>query len=846
MRHRSTVNRAWRFALGEHPGAQREDFDDAHWQEVGLPHSFSLPYFQEQTFYIGAGWYRRTLTLDERQLSGVVRLDFEGAFQTADIYVNGVLAGRHEGGYTGFAVDIGALARPGANSVAVRVDNTWHPEIAPLAGEHAFSGGLYRDVWLDTMSPLHVDWYGTRVTTPGLDRDEPSVCVETEVRNAGERPVRARLITRVLAPDDTVVATLESEETEWPSGVTTVTRTSGVLPGVRLWSPETPVLYRAVSLLVTPRGETADRYETLFGFRHFAWTADRGFFLNGAHRYLLGANVHQDQAGWGDAVTNRSIRRDLELIGEAGFDLVRGSHYPHDPAFATYADELGLLVWSEGVFWGTGPGGHSPWSGGAYPVAGQHRAGFENSVRTQLAEMIRINRNSPSVVAWSMGNEAFFCDPEVLPEVRRLLGELVALSHALDPTRPAAVGGAQRGEIDRIGDIAGYNGDGAWMYPDPGVASIVSEYGSVMEDRPGSYGPGRGELTEGAGPAEDDPFPWRYPWRSGEVIWCGFDHGSIAGRRFGSMGIVDYARLPKRSWYWYRDAYRNVPPPVRPEPGEPRLLLLDADRTTLESSDGTDDLHLTVTLADAGGVAVSNSAPVTLTIESGPGEFATGRRIRFGSATEAGDDSRGACVVRDGRAAAFFRSYHAGTTRIRATSPGLGDAVLDVETVDGPAFEGPSGVPLDRAAPPGAAHTAPSDAAAAPSWFGRDNPTRASSSAPGVLPRWVNDGSPATHWAPGPDDHDPWVAVDLERLVTVGRVDVVFPEPGPHRFVVEASTDRTTWTVIADRTARERPSTSRSRTVEVAGITALQVRVRLLPTEGLITGVTGLSVLGRL
>jgi hypothetical protein len=275
MRHRSTINRDWRFALGDPPGADRPEFDDSAWQRVGLPRSCSLPYFQESSFYVGAGWYRRELVLTEEQLSGVVRLDFEGAFQVADVHVNGVLAARHEGGYTGFAADISPLVRPGPDIIAVRVDNTWNPEIAPLAGEHVFSGGLYRDVWLEDMGRAHVDWYGTRVTTPGLVQGRPLVRVETEVRNAGRRPVRARLTTRVLAPDGFVVASVESPPADCPPGVATVTQTTDVVRDPRLWSPETPALYRAVSELVSDQGEVLDRYETRFGFRYFTGTADR-------------------------------------------------------------------------------------------------------------------------------------------------------------------------------------------------------------------------------------------------------------------------------------------------------------------------------------------------------------------------------------------------------------------------------------------------------------------------------------------------------------------------------------------------------------------------------------------
>ncbi|MEV6544133.1 glycoside hydrolase family 2 TIM barrel-domain containing protein [Streptomyces sp. NPDC051665] len=842
MRHRISINRDWRFALGDPPDAAHPHFDDAGWQQVGLPHSFSLPYFQETSFHIGPGWYRRTLTLEEAHTADVVRLDFEGAFQTADVFVNGVAVGRHEGGYTGFAIDISEHVHLGANLLAVRVDNTWNPEIAPMAGEHVFSGGLYRDVWMETMGPLHVDWHGTRVTTPGLDHGRPTVCVETELRNTEQAPALLQVVTQILDPDGRVVASVESGDIRCPPGVTTVRQTTEVIRDVRPWSPETPDLYRAVSTLLSAQDAVVDRYETRFGFRHFSWTADQGFFLNGAHRYLRGVNVHQDQAGWGDAVTNRSIRRDLEMVKDAGFDFVRGSHYPHDPAFTAYADELGLLVWSEGVFWGTGPGGASPWGGGSYPVDERHRAGFEASLRAQLAEMIRINRNNPSVVVWSMGNEAFFCDPRVLPEVRRVLTELVEVAHELDPTRPAAVGGAQRGDLDHIGDIAGYNGDGAHLFRDPGVPNMVSEYGSVMEERPGTFAPGWGDLTEGVEPTPDVPFPWRFPWRSGEVVWCGFDHGSIAGHRFGSMGLVDYARLPKRAWYWYRQAYRELPPPPWPVAGQPTRLLLEADRTVLERSDGTDDLQIVVTLADEQGRPVAATAPIVLTIESGPGEFATGRRICFGDA-DAADNT---CVVRDGRAAAFFRSYHAGASHIRATSPGLQDAVLRVITAQEPPFTGFSAVPLDRSASRSGLDRSPRPGPDSLTNFGRDNPTRASSNAPEHPSLHVNDGSPTTYWAPLDGDNESWVAIDLERLVTVHHVQITFPGEGRRRFLVEASRDRAAWTVIADLSAEGGLSTARVQDLGVDKTVARQVRVRFLPDSDAAQGVTALSVLGHL
>jgi beta-galactosidase/beta-glucuronidase len=178
--------------------------------------------------------------------------------------------------------------------------------------------------------------------------------------------------------------------------------------------------------------------------------------------------------------------------------------------------------------------------------------------------MIRINRNHPSIVVWGMDNEVYFTKKETMPQVRRLLKDMVALSHQLDPTRPASIDGAQRGEIDKLGDVVGYNGDGASLYPNPGIPNFIGEYGSTMSDRPGDYAPGWDDLPNTPGADKTKEGSWRLPWRSGEAIWAGFDHGSIAGKRFGGMGVIDYFRLPKRQYYWYRNAYAHVAPPGGP------------------------------------------------------------------------------------------------------------------------------------------------------------------------------------------------------------------------------------------------------------------------------------------
>ena len=405
--------------------------------------------------------------------------------------------------------------------------------------------------------------------------------------------------------------------------------------------------------------------------------------------------------------------------------------------------------------------------------------------------MIRINRNHPSIIVWSMSNEPFFSDQSVMPKVRRFLSDLVACSHELDPTRPAAIGGCQRGDIDKLGDIAGYNGDGARLleYQHPGMASVVSEYGSTIADRPGKYEPGWGDLTGTPGADKNVIGSWRLPWRSGESIWCAFDHGSIAGRNFGGMGFVDYFRLPKRQWYWYRNEYLHIPPPAWPSNGIPAALKLTADKTTLNSVEGTDDAQVIVTVVDKDGKPLNNCPPVTLTIESGPGEFPTGPSITFASNSD--------ITIRDGMAAMEFRSYYAGKTVIRATSPGLKDATIEIASLGKPKYiAGKTPVVKPH---PYVRFTG--SAANSLVTLGKENPTRASSEAPGHGGRLANDGNPATFWQAADGDTNAWLRVDLERVVTISQTKLAFPTDGNWRYKVEISDDgESGWKWVTDQT----------------------------------------------
>ena len=835
---RQTINfnREWKFLLGDHPEARASEMADESWDDVGLPHSFSIPYFASPRFYVGIGWYRKHFDVPAHWSKKRLFLEFDGAFQEAEIFVNGRRVGEHVGGYTGFSLDITAAAKTGANVVAVRLDNRWNPRLAPRAGEHVFSGGIYRDVRLVATAPLHIAWYGTFVTTPVVSKTSGTVNVKTEIRNDSAATKTCVLTTVVLDPAGKAVARLSSTQSV-PAGTTvTFSQTTDPIPRPKLWHPDHPALYETVSE-VHDGDAIVDRTETTFGFRWLAWTADRGFFLNGTHHYFKGANAHQDHAGWGDAVADSGLYRDVRLVKEAGFDFIRGSHYPHAPAFADACDRLGVLFWSENSFWGTA-GFKNPWGSSAYPPEPQDRPGFEQSVKDSLRDMIRIHRNHPSVIAWSMDNEVFFTDETTLPAVRRFLKELVAYSHELDPTRPAAIGGCQRGDLDKLGDIAGYNGDGARLFVNPGIPSVVTEYGSTMTDRPGPYAPGWGDLTDGSG-GRRSPFFWRHPWRSGEALWCAFDHGSIAGRRFGAMGMIDYFRLPKRQWYWYRNEYRHIPPPAWPVSGTPAALRLTTDKATLRSVDGTDDAQVIVTVVDKDGRALNSTPSVTLSIDSGPGEFPTGPSITFAADSD--------ITIRDGAAAMEFRSYHAGKTVIRATSPGLTDAAITITSLGGPPFI-PGVTPAVKARPyvrfdeEAAGRDGTSQTT---SVFGLRTPAQGSSEMPGHEAAAGNDGSSTTFWQARDTATDAWWQVDLERLVAVSQTRIAFPFDGNYRYHLEFSTDKVHWTRGVDHTRNR--LTENSRTEEVApAVTGRFVRVRFteLP-PGRPAAVAEMEIVGR-
>lgn len=826
IRSSVNLNREWRFHRGELPAAAAASvtFDDAAWQRVGLPHAFDLPYFRTPEFYVGPGWYRRGFSIPSDPAPGHCRwaLEFDGVFQSTEVFVNGRPVGEHHGGYTAFSLDVTGAVHPGENVLAVRVDNTWRAALAPRAGEHVFGGGIYRDVRLVRRAPVAVPWCGLRVTTPDVTATAAGVQVTATVHNAGARPVDATVTARVFDPNDRAVA--ECHATLPVATGETVDFDLPPQPVGRpaLWHPDHPHLYRAVAE-VCVNGVVVDRVQTHFGIRWFEWSAHNGFSLNGRRLYLRGANAHQDHAGWGIGITRSACERDVQLMKEAGFNFIRGAHYPHHPAFADACDRLGLIFWSECVFWGKGGFGHEGyWNASAYPTDPPDFEPFEQSCLAQLEEMVRTHINHPSIVVWSMTNEAFFTYH--LERARELMRRMVDACRRLDPTRLTAIGGAQRGDVHRLADVAGFNGDGARLFIDPGVPNMVSEYGALSKPHD-AFEPFFGDLQTES-----------FDWRGGEAIWCGFDYGSIAGRQ-GLKGIVDHQRAPKRSWHWYRRHLRGIEPPPAPSDLPAAGLALSVDRTVIHGTDALEDCQVTVTVCDETGAPCAATPTVVLSVESGPGEFATGRSITFDAATDN--------PITLGRAAAAFRSYHGGRSVIRATSPGLLPATIEIETLGSPAWVEGVTQPCDPRpyTPPPESPTARAALRNAVN-IALNRPSRATSEQANSPARHANDGDPNTAWlADERDAHAAWI-LDLEGFYELASVNLHFPRPGNWRFVIDTSSDAAAWRRAVDRTQSVNESDHRVDVFD-PGLTARYLRLTFhrIPAGGP-AGLAELAIFG--
>jgi hypothetical protein len=668
VRQIRNLNKGWQYINQDVQVSQgTASTDPSNWSDINLPHSFDIPYWRANHAQApGIGWYRRHIQIDQSVIDAKKRvfIEFEAAFQIAYVYVSGTMAGMHKGGFTGFSFDITDYVLAGDNVIAVRLDARWSDTIAPIGGDHIFIGGIYRNVYLVVTDPLHVTWYGTFVTTPEVSASSATVKVETEIRNDGNDAADCRVKTIVVDATGAEVTSFESSRNVASGATEIFTQTSSPVANPRLWSPSSPYMYKVLTEVYNGDVQT-DNYESPLGFRWIRWTMDNGFELNGERLWLQGANVHQDRAGWCDASANSGSWRDVQLVKECGMNFIRGSHYPHAPAFSDACDQLGMCFWSEVAYWGC-LNGTEDWKRDCYV----NNEPFKKSCRDQTREMIRIHRNHPSIIVWSMGNELWFTGD--LNGTVDLLGQMVEVAHEEDPTRPAGVGGVQLNTAQLSGpcDVVGFNG--GWNTGNAGIPSLVSEYGADCWDRGENYDACWGDNIT------TPPSPLQYGWRAGGAIWCAFNYGSIyiGTNGYSDAGMIDHARLPQKRWYFYRNLYRGMEPPAWPTNGTAAKLVLTADRDTI-TDDGTSDALLIVQVQDGSGTWLSNSPDITLTDKSGLGAFPTGSSITF---TGGAKDK----CVRNGQASIEFRSYNAGTVTIEATSGTLAPASVNITVLHVP------------------------------------------------------------------------------------------------------------------------------------------------------------------
>ena len=432
------LNDDWRFVRDSLAGAEAVRFNDASWKTVDLPHDFSLeplpadpntlgPFSREtkggrSVGYLpgGTGWYRKVFSLDKADAGKSVSLVFDGAYMQTDVWVNGKPAAAHKNGYTPFAFDVTQLLNPAGqeNVLAVRVVNY---------GKNSrwYSGsGLYRDVELVVTDPLHVSQWGTRITTPEVSDKQATVNVEVNLSNARKKAVKADVSVRIFdCKGGEVAASAAQVKVSGKADVAIPLAVAVKDPS--LWSPDSPTLYTA-EVRVFSKGKETDCVKTRFGIRTIEVNAAEGFKLNGEPLLLKGGCVHHDNGLLGAEAHRTAEYRRVRQLKDAGFNAVRCAHNPPSRHFLDACDELGLLVVDEFTDMWEQPKNVDDYS-----------QFFKENWEKDLTDMMLRDRNHPSVVIWSIGNEI----PNwSIADASRIGKMLTAKVRELDPTRPVTQG----------------------------------------------------------------------------------------------------------------------------------------------------------------------------------------------------------------------------------------------------------------------------------------------------------------------------------------------------------------------------------------------------------------------
>jgi beta-galactosidase len=569
-------NGDWKFAKGGQNGAQAVDFNDSSWKAVRLPHDWAIagPFNTKEDGYAGKlpwwgeGWYRKSFKLDKADAGKRVYFDFDGVMAFPKVYVNGQLAGEWDYGYMSFRVDATPFVKFGAdNTIAVYVDTRNH-------GTRWYPGaGIYRKVTMTVNSPVHVAHWGTYITTSEVTDASAKVNVRSTVENHSKGKSKVSVEVTLLDPDGKTAATLKTDGVAILAGGAKDVNQSFVIANPQRWDITSPKLYTAKTIV--RQGERiVDTDTTTFGLREFKFTVDDGFHLNGKRVQLYGVCLHHDQGALGAAFYTRAMERQLEIMRDMGVNAIRTSHNPPAPELLELCDRMGFVVWDECF---------DKWDKTA--DRDPCKAPLEQYGEKQIRNFVMRDRNHPSVVVWSIGNEI---DPQpgnkegVSSERVKFMSDFF---RKYDATRPIGMAChmpvvAQKKMLDAL-DVAGWNYQRKYAqyrqsYPDKPI--VYSESASALSTRGFYELPLRGSKTQYSKEFQVDSYDrnaanWsdipdrefalmeKDKFVAGEFVWTGFDYLGeptpySRQARSSYFGIVDLAGIPKDRFYLYRSHWR--------------------------------------------------------------------------------------------------------------------------------------------------------------------------------------------------------------------------------------------------------------------------------------------------
>lgn len=426
----------WLFTNDSVANAAETNFNDSQWEKIDLPHDWSLndlpnqtegsivgpfdkrsPGFTQTGFTRGGvGWYRKKFKTGKAEQNKQVTIHFDGVYMNSDIWLNGHHLGNHPHGYTPFYFDLTSYLKPVGqeNVLAVRVKNEGR-------NSRWYSGsGIYRHVWLTATEPIHIAPWGIAITTPDVSAQKATIIINSTLNNEQSSQRNISLVTTIVSPDGKAVGNVQ-HNLSLGAGASKTEEQNTSLANPALWSVETPRLYKAVTE-IREGNKVVDRVETSFGIRSLSFSAEKGFLLNGKRVLLKGGCIHHDNGPLGAAAIDRAEERKIEILKRNGFNAIRTSHNPPSKHLLDVCDRLGMLVIDEAF---------DMWDRAKTPS--DYHQYFKDWWQRDLQSMIFRDRNHPSVIIWSIGNEI---EERVDTSGLRIAKQLTDEAHRLDPTRP--------------------------------------------------------------------------------------------------------------------------------------------------------------------------------------------------------------------------------------------------------------------------------------------------------------------------------------------------------------------------------------------------------------------------